>query len=365
MEEIENSMMIFKEQQRKVYDQILQEERIFTQEVSAVDKKFDSWCQLPVPVTAAVEVKKASGSSTASLPRAVAAFERFLAQTGGHQGGWDDYDHQLFLKLKGKHKAGKRETLKDDDGEIEEEERKKKKREEKIEKERDERIKQLNEWKVQKELEKAKMDEERLGVKAHVEEYAKQRAEEQAILRAAQQVREEKNREALKLTAEEVVKIQGRVSIIPVVGPDITESEDVRRKTRKDESEGVGEGRKRKTTTEIKRPVIYLSPSEFTVIKPMADFKFSLLGGAPCPSPLQPFMFETVPKSKLTYLVIHLGFTNSLWAGNRERKRDLRRVEKVWHCACLAGNYHRNGEVGGSILETRIVLAIDRKSVGF
>ena len=28
----------------------------------------------------------------------------------------------------------------------------------------------------------------------------------------------------------------------------------------------------------------------------MADFKFSLLGGAPCPSPLQPFMFETVPK---------------------------------------------------------------------
>ena len=55
-----------------------------------------------------------------------------------------------------------------------------------------------------------------------MEEYAKQRAEEQAILRAAQQVREEKNKEALKLTAEEVVKIQGRVSSIPVVGPDIT-----------------------------------------------------------------------------------------------------------------------------------------------
>ena len=55
-----------------------------------------------------------------------------------------------------------------------------------------------------------------------MEEYAKQRAEEQAILRVAQQMREEKNKEALKLTAEEVVKIQGRVSIIPVVGPDIT-----------------------------------------------------------------------------------------------------------------------------------------------
>lgn len=55
-----------------------------------------------------------------------------------------------------------------------------------------------------------------------MEEYAKQRGEEQAILRAAQQMREEKNKEALKLTAEEVVKIQGRVSIILVVGPDIT-----------------------------------------------------------------------------------------------------------------------------------------------
>ena len=31
--------------------------------------------------------------------------QRFLAQTGGHTGGWDDYDHQLFLKLKSKHKA--------------------------------------------------------------------------------------------------------------------------------------------------------------------------------------------------------------------------------------------------------------------
>ena len=40
-----------------------------------MDKKFDSWCQLPAPVTAAVDVKKASGTSTASLPPAVAAFE--------------------------------------------------------------------------------------------------------------------------------------------------------------------------------------------------------------------------------------------------------------------------------------------------
>jgi hypothetical protein len=31
--------------------------------------------------------------------------QKFLVQTGGHQGGWDDYDNQLFLQLKAKHKV--------------------------------------------------------------------------------------------------------------------------------------------------------------------------------------------------------------------------------------------------------------------
>ena len=26
--------------------------------------------------------------------------QRFLQQTGGRQGGWDDYDHQTFLKIR-------------------------------------------------------------------------------------------------------------------------------------------------------------------------------------------------------------------------------------------------------------------------
>lgn len=54
---------------------------------------------------------------------------------------------------------------------------------------------------------------------------------------------------------------------------------------------------------------------------------------------------RSVFRSKWAYLVIHLGFTNSLRAGNRERKRDQGRVEKVWHCTYLAGNYGLNGEV--------------------
>lgn len=39
------------------------------------------------------------------LPEEVVEFERFLQQTGGRQGGWDDCDHQNFLKVWTKHRG--------------------------------------------------------------------------------------------------------------------------------------------------------------------------------------------------------------------------------------------------------------------
>jgi len=57
------------------YDELLREERACLQEVTAVEKKFESWSQLPAPATAAADVKKAAGAVTVSLPPAVAAFE--------------------------------------------------------------------------------------------------------------------------------------------------------------------------------------------------------------------------------------------------------------------------------------------------
>lgn len=241
MEEIENSMMTFKEQQRKIYDELMHEERTCLQEVAAMEKKFDSWSQLPAPATAAVDVKKAAGAITVSLPPAVAAFERFLAQTGGHSGGWDDYDQQLFLKLKSKHKnheafmraagseipgrsiddvrqhdewyseylilkeskkkaiqewkynkeAKKDDLLKDNEDELEEEEKMKRRKEEQIEKEREERVKQLNEWKVQKELEKAKTEEARLRLEMN---------------KAREKEREERKRLEIKAQVEEYAR---------------------------------------------------------------------------------------------------------------------------------------------------------------
>jgi hypothetical protein len=40
-----------------------------------------------------------------SLVQEVSAFQRFLQDSGGHTGGWDEEDHLLFLHLRNKHKG--------------------------------------------------------------------------------------------------------------------------------------------------------------------------------------------------------------------------------------------------------------------
>ena len=57
------------------YDELLREERASFQEVTVLEKKFESWSQLPAPATAAADVRKAASVVTISLPPAVAAFE--------------------------------------------------------------------------------------------------------------------------------------------------------------------------------------------------------------------------------------------------------------------------------------------------
>ncbi|EDO36619.1 predicted protein [Nematostella vectensis] len=210
MEDIEESIMHFKDQQREYYDTLLQDERTLIKELAATEKKFESWSPLPPPITTAVGAKK--GAVSASLPPAVAAFERFLLQTGGHQGGWDDYDHNMFLKLKAQHKtrdaflnaaevsipgqnlsdlrqhldwyteylslkeskklaiqewkhekqAEKQDGVNKTETEVEEEEARRQKREELFEKERAERLARLGDYKAQRKLDKAKREEARL-----------------------------------------------------------------------------------------------------------------------------------------------------------------------------------------------------------
>ncbi|NXU32798.1 CC112 protein, partial [Thalassarche chlororhynchos] len=109
MEEVENAINAFKEEQRQIYEQLLKEEKTAINELSVFERKVEQWA-LGRPTTGKV-LKLASARVSVDktlenhLPEEVLEFERFLQQTGGRQGGWDDYDHQNFLKVWTRHKG--------------------------------------------------------------------------------------------------------------------------------------------------------------------------------------------------------------------------------------------------------------------
>lgn len=109
LEEIENAINTFKDEQRQIYEQLLKDEKTTVNELSIFEKKVELWSTgsstteraLKLP-SARISVNKTLGNH---LPEEVVEFERFLQQTGGRQGGWDDWDHQNFLKVWTKHRG--------------------------------------------------------------------------------------------------------------------------------------------------------------------------------------------------------------------------------------------------------------------
>ncbi|XP_022100842.1 coiled-coil domain-containing protein 112-like [Acanthaster planci] len=234
MEMIESVLNDFKEQQKQIYEDLMREEQMLNQEVTALEKRLESWAQAP-PITIETKTSKPKPVSSArnvmaDLPPEVSAFERFLLQTGGHRGGWDEYDHGTFLRIRNKFKgratfldeaatsipgrnitevrqhenwyqeymsmiekkkdaiqkwkiikeAQKDEFLTqvalDDDEKKQEEQRKAQLRAHRLEDERREQAEKLNAWKVQKELMKAKEEEKQMEVEMRkAKEHEKQR----------------------------------------------------------------------------------------------------------------------------------------------------------------------------------------------
>ncbi|KAL0979799.1 hypothetical protein UPYG_G00189870 [Umbra pygmaea] len=103
MTEVENSINTFKEDQRQSFEELLKDERTCSQEISAFEKKIDTWslagnADQKLPPVPSVKVGMAK-SLEEELPPEVTALEVFLQQTGGKMGGWDQFDQQSFLKV--------------------------------------------------------------------------------------------------------------------------------------------------------------------------------------------------------------------------------------------------------------------------
>uniref|UniRef100_A0A3Q3CPH9 Coiled-coil domain containing 112 n=2 Tax=Haplochromis burtoni TaxID=8153 RepID=A0A3Q3CPH9_HAPBU len=104
MSEVEISINSVKEEQRSRFEEFLKEEWTCRQEITAYEKKIENWSLAvktnpKLPAAPTVRTKPPDRD----LPAEVRALEVFLQKTGGPYGGWDQYDHEAFLKVWVKH----------------------------------------------------------------------------------------------------------------------------------------------------------------------------------------------------------------------------------------------------------------------
>uniref|UniRef100_A0A4W4EU11 Coiled-coil domain containing 112 n=1 Tax=Electrophorus electricus TaxID=8005 RepID=A0A4W4EU11_ELEEL len=86
------------------FEELLKEERTSWQEICALERKIHSWSLIVKKDNELPKVKPSLDNKwREKLPLEVTAVEAFLQQTGGKLGGWDQYDHQSFLKVWTKH----------------------------------------------------------------------------------------------------------------------------------------------------------------------------------------------------------------------------------------------------------------------
>ncbi|XP_044302194.1 coiled-coil domain-containing protein 112 isoform X1 [Varanus komodoensis] len=107
MEETEMAINAFKEEQRQIYEELIKEEKTATNELNALERKIEMWT-LGTSATGRIfkqGLLPLDKEIQTHLPEEVLELERFLQQTGGRQGGWDECDHQIFLKVWTKHKG--------------------------------------------------------------------------------------------------------------------------------------------------------------------------------------------------------------------------------------------------------------------
>ncbi|NWH36223.1 CC112 protein, partial [Chloropsis hardwickii] len=280
MEEVENAINAFKEEQRQIYQQLLKEEKTVINELSLFERRVELWAlgsstaekvwKLP---SARVTVDKMLKNH---LPKEVIEFEKFLQRTGGRQGGWDDYDHQNFLKIRTKYRGRLSymdEALKYLSGKTKEDieqhdkwyqeyvilhERKKESIKKWKEKQQQEKERNLNKkvksekmlkerWLQHEEAQKQKAEEERKRQQATVEVWKKQKVVAFAIDQASELKFEEKAKKQQKERQSHVKLLLERNTLQKKVKEELQKLENEKRE------ETEKEGRKKIAVEKISK----------------------------------------------------------------------------------------------------------------
>ncbi len=109
MDTIEAAVASYKNEQRDVYQRLADEEKLLDKELDGFAKKIEAWesgtaAAAERPGARARKVGDGTEPALAQgelLPE-VQKFEEFEARNGGRNGGWEEYDHGTFLRLRKK-----------------------------------------------------------------------------------------------------------------------------------------------------------------------------------------------------------------------------------------------------------------------
>ena len=101
MEAIEHGITALKEQQREQYDVLMRGEKGLTSELDQFAQRVEAWDHLDSARPAPKNMLFAPSTAlAANVPPEVAVYERFVVEHGGLNGGWDEYDHGTFMRLR-------------------------------------------------------------------------------------------------------------------------------------------------------------------------------------------------------------------------------------------------------------------------
>ncbi|CAD5117223.1 DgyrCDS6018 [Dimorphilus gyrociliatus] len=109
IEDIENEISNIKLAQRQKYENLVKEEKLSETEVSAIERRIETWTSTSKPDQNLKECNKQSFSNwetrTDGLLPEIINYNKFIQESKGIRGGWDEYDHGLFLRFRNKHNA--------------------------------------------------------------------------------------------------------------------------------------------------------------------------------------------------------------------------------------------------------------------
>eukprot|EP00049_Salpingoeca_infusionum_P006412 m.106502 g.106502 ORF g.106502 m.106502 type:complete len:459 (-) comp13304_c0_seq1:841-2217(-) len=113
---VERYIRQYRSEQQPLFNNLLLEETTLSRQLQLLEASFTQWQSkteehlattrraMQRHKSAPSSVKKLIGASSKDTPKEIEQYNAFLVQYGGYRGGWEEFDHDTFLRLRKQHR---------------------------------------------------------------------------------------------------------------------------------------------------------------------------------------------------------------------------------------------------------------------